>query len=68
MPLDKQLHVSRRELLLSGAASVAGTALAPAQAQPLPTSAPSIAKVNFQVDGQHRRMAGASTHASRWPL
>ena len=56
MPLDNQFHVSRRELLLSGAASAAGAGLTPALAQPAPATAPSIMKVNFKVDGRDRSL------------
>ena len=57
MPSDNQLlPVSRRELLLTGAASAAGATWAPAKAQPATAMAPSIAKVTLKVDGQDRSL------------
>ena len=49
------LTLSRRELLLSGAASVAMTRLEPAQAQsaaPAAPTAPAVARVSLKVNGQ----------------
>ncbi|HEX3141802.1 MAG TPA: aldehyde dehydrogenase iron-sulfur subunit PaoA [Rhizobacter sp.] len=57
MEFEGQLHVSRREILACGAASMAGTALTPACAQAVPAAAaPSLAKVSFNVDGQDRSL------------
>ena len=59
MEESSPLHLSRRELLLSGAASVAGATLSPAHAQsalPAAPGAPVIAKVSFEVNGQARTL------------
>ena len=60
------LKLSRRELLMSGAATVAGSAVAPAQAQAQAqahhtqqaqaTPAPALAKVSLKVNGQARSL------------
>ena len=50
------LKLSRRELLLSGAASVAVTTLEPAQAQTAAPAAPSMAKVGLKVNGVERTL------------
>jgi xanthine dehydrogenase YagT iron-sulfur-binding subunit len=50
------LQLSRRELLMSGAASVAGTSLGTAHAQSSARGAPSVAKVSLKVNGQERSL------------
>ena len=53
------LTLSRRELLLSGAASVAMTSLEPAQAQsaaPAAPRAPAVARVSLKVNGVERTL------------
>ena len=50
------LKLSRRELLLSGAASVAVTTLEPVQAQTATPAAPAAAKVTLKVNGAERTL------------
>ena len=50
------LRMSRRELLLSGAASVAMTTLEPAQAQSASPAAPPAMKVSLTVNGQEHTL------------
>jgi len=50
------LKLSRRELLLSGAASVAVTTLEPVQAQTATPAAPAVAKVTLKVNGAERTL------------
>ena len=50
------LKLSRRELLLSGAASVAVTTLEPVQAQTATPVAPAVAKVTLKVNGAERTL------------
>jgi len=50
------LKLSRRELLLSGAASVAVTTLEPARAQTAAPAAPPVAKVSLKVNGVERTL------------
>jgi len=56
MDRDTAFEVTRRELLASGAATVAGGSLGIAQAQPAPRSAPVSAAVTLKVNGQERRL------------
>jgi len=58
MEADSNLQLSRRELLLGGAASVAATGLPTgAHAQAAASAAPSTAKVSFRVNGEDRSLA-----------
>ena len=50
------LKLSRRELLLSGAASVAVTTLEPVQAQTATPAAPAVSKVTLKVNGAERTL------------
>ena len=57
MPDAGELELSRRGLLISGAASAAITAVPAAEAQTpalLPQEQPSMMKVSFDVNGQPR--------------
>ena len=59
MPDAGELELSRRGLLISGAASAAITAVPSAEAQtpaPLPQEQPSMMKVSFDVNGQPREL------------
>jgi xanthine dehydrogenase YagT iron-sulfur-binding subunit len=58
MATDDDLQLSRRELLLAGAASAAATGLPPgAHAQAAAGATPSTAKVSFKVNGEDRSLA-----------
>jgi xanthine dehydrogenase YagT iron-sulfur-binding subunit len=50
------LNLSRRELLLSGAATVACGSLEVAQAQPAAPAAPTLAKVSLKVNGREHAL------------
>jgi xanthine dehydrogenase YagT iron-sulfur-binding subunit len=57
MQRDEDLQISRRELLLTGAASMAATALpSGAQAQDAAGTAPSTSRVAFTVNGEARHL------------
>jgi xanthine dehydrogenase YagT iron-sulfur-binding subunit len=56
MENDPDFKMSRRELLLSGAASVAMTTLEPAQAQPAAPAAPPAMKVSLKVNGHEHTL------------
>ena len=56
MDTDLPFQVTRRELLLSGAASVAWSSVGLAQAQPAPPASPPTAAVTLTVNGQQHRL------------
>ncbi|QOZ24450.1 aldehyde dehydrogenase iron-sulfur subunit PaoA [Bradyrhizobium sp. CCBAU 51753] len=60
MQISGRLELSRRNLLIVGAASLAASSVAPpaayAAAQPAPTGAPVMAKVSFDVNGETHQL------------